>query len=247
MADATAFSLCMDNRMPIIVFNLLVEGNIARAVRGERIGTLVSTPDCATTDRGRGAGSSRDRRDALRRRGEDGEGRLGGQGRPRRACAPAGPRPHMFSRIVVDYYGAMTPLNQLASINVPEARMAVIKPYDASQLRALEKAIRDSDLGLNPSNDGRSSGWSSRSCPRSAAGRWSRSPAARARTPGSRSATSAARRWRSCTASSRDGEAGEDEVGARREGAAGHHRPLRPPDRRPGEAQGSRAARSLSR
>jgi uridylate kinase len=45
VADATAFSLCMDNRMPIIVFNLLTEGNIARAVAGERIGTLVSTPD----------------------------------------------------------------------------------------------------------------------------------------------------------------------------------------------------------
>jgi uridylate kinase len=45
VADATAFSLCMDNRMPIIVFNLLDEGNIGRAVRGERIGTLVSTPD----------------------------------------------------------------------------------------------------------------------------------------------------------------------------------------------------------
>ncbi len=44
VADATAFSLCMDNRMPIIVFNLLTEGNIARAVAGERIGTLVSTP-----------------------------------------------------------------------------------------------------------------------------------------------------------------------------------------------------------
>lgn len=62
--------------------------------------------------------------------------------------------PHMFSRVAVDYYGAMTPLNQLASVSVPEARMAVIKPYDASQLKALEKAIRDSDLGLNPSNDG---------------------------------------------------------------------------------------------
>jgi uridylate kinase len=44
VADTTAFSLCMDNNMPIIVFNLLVEGNIARAVRGERIGTVVSTP-----------------------------------------------------------------------------------------------------------------------------------------------------------------------------------------------------------
>jgi ribosome recycling factor len=62
--------------------------------------------------------------------------------------------PNMFSRVAVDYYGTMTPINQLASINVPEARMAVIKPYDTGQLRALEKAIRDSDLGLNPSNDG---------------------------------------------------------------------------------------------
>jgi ribosome recycling factor len=62
--------------------------------------------------------------------------------------------PNMFSRVVVDYYGAMTPINQLSSITIPEARMVVIKPYDAGSLRALEKAIRDSDLGLNPSNDG---------------------------------------------------------------------------------------------
>ena len=62
--------------------------------------------------------------------------------------------PNMFSRVVVDYYGAMTPINQLASINIPEARMVIIKPYDASSLRSLEKAIRDSDLGVNPSNDG---------------------------------------------------------------------------------------------
>jgi ribosome recycling factor len=62
--------------------------------------------------------------------------------------------PNMFNRIVVDYYGSPTPLNQLAGINIPEARMAVVKPYDASQLNAIEKAIRDSDLGVNPSNDG---------------------------------------------------------------------------------------------
>ncbi|SFM73278.1 ribosome recycling factor [Pseudonocardia ammonioxydans] len=62
--------------------------------------------------------------------------------------------PNMFSRIVVDYYGAATPLNQLASVSIPEARMAVIKPYDASQLKAMEKAIAESDLGVNPSNDG---------------------------------------------------------------------------------------------
>ena len=62
--------------------------------------------------------------------------------------------PSMFSRIVVEYYGAPTPLNQLASVNVPEARMALIKPYDQTQLVAIEKAIRESDLGVNPSNDG---------------------------------------------------------------------------------------------
>ncbi len=62
--------------------------------------------------------------------------------------------PAMFSRVAVDYYGAMTPLNQLASVTIPEARMVIIKPYDARALRAIEKAIRDSDLGLNPGNDG---------------------------------------------------------------------------------------------
>ncbi len=62
--------------------------------------------------------------------------------------------PAMFNGVVVDYYGSPTPLNQLASINVPEARLVVIKPYDSSQLGAMEKAIRDSDLGVNPSNDG---------------------------------------------------------------------------------------------
>ncbi len=62
--------------------------------------------------------------------------------------------PNMFSRVVIDYYGAPTPLPQMASINVPEARMAVIKPYDVGQLTAIEKAIRDSDLGVNPGNDG---------------------------------------------------------------------------------------------
>jgi ribosome recycling factor len=59
-----------------------------------------------------------------------------------------------FNRIAIDYYGAITPMAQLASVSIPEARMAVIKPYDASQLGALERAIRDSDLGVNPTNDG---------------------------------------------------------------------------------------------
>ena len=52
--------------------------------------------------------------------------------------------PSMFNKIVVDYYGAMTPVPQMASITVPEARMAVIKPYDATQMAAIERAIRAS-------------------------------------------------------------------------------------------------------
>ena len=60
----------------------------------------------------------------------------------------------MFSRIVIDYYGSPTPLPQMASIAVPEPRMVIIKPYDNSQLGAMEKAIRDSDLGANPNNEG---------------------------------------------------------------------------------------------
>jgi ribosome recycling factor len=62
--------------------------------------------------------------------------------------------PSMFNKVMVDYYGSFTPLSQLASINIPEPRMALVKPYDQSQIAAVEKAIRDSDLGVNPSNDG---------------------------------------------------------------------------------------------
>jgi ribosome recycling factor len=62
--------------------------------------------------------------------------------------------PQMFNKIVVDYYGVMTPVLQLASFSVPEPRMAVITPYDKGSLGAIERAIRDSDLGVNPTNDG---------------------------------------------------------------------------------------------
>ncbi|AKG45809.1 frr protein [Streptomyces xiamenensis] len=62
--------------------------------------------------------------------------------------------PAMFNKIVAEYYGAMTPINQLASFSVPEARMAVVTPFDKTALRNIEQAIRDSDLGVNPTNDG---------------------------------------------------------------------------------------------
>ncbi|MGN0682664.1 MAG: ribosome recycling factor [Oscillospiraceae bacterium] len=63
--------------------------------------------------------------------------------------------PTVLDRITVEYYGTPTPINQMASISVAEARVLVISPYDASQLKAIEKAIQASDLGINPTNDGR--------------------------------------------------------------------------------------------
>lgn len=60
----------------------------------------------------------------------------------------------LLDRVVVDYYGAPTPINQLASVSVPEARLLVIQPYDKSIVSEVEKAILKSDLGLTPSNDG---------------------------------------------------------------------------------------------
>ncbi len=63
--------------------------------------------------------------------------------------------PSMFNKILVDYYGSPTPLQQLASFTAPEARIIMIQPYDMGAMNAVEKAIRDSDLGVNPSNDGK--------------------------------------------------------------------------------------------
>ena len=63
--------------------------------------------------------------------------------------------PHVLDRITVDYYGTPTPLQQVANISVPEARMIQIQPWESSLIKGIEKAILVSDLGLNPSNDGK--------------------------------------------------------------------------------------------
>jgi ribosome recycling factor len=60
----------------------------------------------------------------------------------------------MFNKVMVDYYGTYTPVNQLASIQIPEARSILITPYDKGSMTAIEKALRESDLGINPNNDG---------------------------------------------------------------------------------------------
>ena len=63
--------------------------------------------------------------------------------------------PAVLDKITVDYYGVPTPINQLSSIQVTEARTLVIQPYDATSLRSIEKAIQMSDVGINPQNDGK--------------------------------------------------------------------------------------------
>jgi ribosome recycling factor len=62
--------------------------------------------------------------------------------------------PALLDRIVVEYYGTQTPLKQLATINAPEARLITIQPYDQSAMKAIERSIQESDLGLTPNNDG---------------------------------------------------------------------------------------------
>jgi ribosome recycling factor len=63
--------------------------------------------------------------------------------------------PALLDRVVVDYYGAQTPLKQLSTINAPEARLITVQPYDQSSIKMIEKAIMESDVGLTPSNDGK--------------------------------------------------------------------------------------------
>ena len=62
--------------------------------------------------------------------------------------------PALLDRVMVDYYGAVTPLKQLATISVPEARLLSVQPYDKNSIKAIEKAILESDVGLTPNNDG---------------------------------------------------------------------------------------------
>lgn len=62
--------------------------------------------------------------------------------------------PQILNRVVVEYYGSSTPLQQLATFSVPEPRLLVISPFDKSSIQAIEKGLQEADLGLNPSNDG---------------------------------------------------------------------------------------------
>ena len=138
--DSTALSLCMDNHMPIRVFDMNTEGNIDRIISGERVGTLVKTRHMIDE-------LLQDAREHMDKSVEATRGKFGSV-RTGRAS------PALLDRINVDYYGTHTPLRQLSTINAPEARLLTVQPYDKSSIKAIERAILESDIGLTPNNDG---------------------------------------------------------------------------------------------
>ena len=146
--DTTALSLCMDNGVPILVF-ALEEGTIARVV--ERRASWHDHLHDQDDDRSEPMTIEEFIQDAVRRMDKSAEATQHEFNSVRTGRASAA----LLDRIQVDYYGTATPLKQLATINVPEPRLLTIQPFDPSSVKAIEKAIMESDLGLTPSNDGK--------------------------------------------------------------------------------------------
>src|SRR5579883_3378280 len=141
--DTTAISLCMDNSLPIIVFNLNVPGNLKRVVAGEKVGSLVwAEADLMVKE------TLAQTRARMNKVVEDLQHELAAVRTGRASTA-------LLAHLKVDYYGTPTPLKQVATLGVPEPTLITVQPWDASLLPAIEKAIRSSDLGLNPVNDGK--------------------------------------------------------------------------------------------
>ena len=140
--DATALTLCMENGLPIYVFNMDDERNIDRIVSGERVGTLVDDMSEMTDELLADAGE-RMAKSVEATRDEFGTVRTG-------RASPA-----LLDRIVVDYYGAPTPLKQLATINAPEARLLTVQPYDQARSRRSRRRSWSPTSGSTPNNDGK--------------------------------------------------------------------------------------------
>jgi uridylate kinase len=140
--DSTASSLSMDNDIPFVVFNMQERGNIERVVKGEKIGTTIR------------GGKNNDNNEIINKAEETMAKSADSLKRDLANIRAGRANASLLNRINVSYYGAPTPLNQLAAINVPEPRVLMIKPYDKGSLNDIEKAILASDLGLNPANDG---------------------------------------------------------------------------------------------
>ncbi len=156
--DVTALSLCMDNALPIYVFNMAEEGNIDRIVSGERVGTIVSTNGVLAREakrRGVDPEAMSEFTDELVVDGKDRMHKSVENCKHELATVRTGrASPHLLDRLMVDYYGAETPIKQLANVAAPDARLLTLTPFDKNSMGLIEKAIMESDLGLTPNNDG---------------------------------------------------------------------------------------------
>jgi ribosome recycling factor len=148
--DITAISMCMEHRLPIIVFNLRREGNILKGVSGESIGTIIEESE--SPKKGRDSMPYDDIVLEAEDKMEKAVGVLGEElrgvrtGRASRAWSTSSrSRPT----------GAPTPLKSLASITVPEPRMIMVKPFDPSVINDIVKAIQKSEVGITPQSDGK--------------------------------------------------------------------------------------------
>ncbi len=146
--DTTAISLCMDNKLPIVIFDLTRRGNIRRIIMGEPVGSIVSG-DAAPAQ---GVMAMQDVVKDLETRMQAAVDLLA---REFSGVRTGRANTALLDSVRVDAYGAQTPINQMASLSVPDPRTMVIQPWDTTQMAAIEKAILKSDLGLTPSNDGK--------------------------------------------------------------------------------------------
>jgi len=143
--DATALSLCLENRLPIIVFDLQAPHSIERAVSGEPIGTLVYSDRKMVSDMVS---------DVLRSVEEKMRSSMDLLKRELATIRTGHATPALIEHIKVEYAGVSTPLNQIAGISAPAARLLVIQPWDRGSIHSIEKAILKSDIGLTPNSDG---------------------------------------------------------------------------------------------
>ena len=145
--DSTASTLSMDNDIDLVVFNMNQPGNIKRVVFGENIGTTVSN-NIEERNKKIMANAIVEKAKERMTQSHHSLAREFGGIRAGRANAS------LLDRITVEYYGVETPLNQIASITIPEARVLLVTPFDKSSLKDIERALNASDLGITPANDG---------------------------------------------------------------------------------------------
>ena len=140
VVDTSAASLCYEQKIQVLIFGLNEENSLMRAVKGEKIGTVVTVGYMSKQTL---VYEEKMKKTLAALESDYSTIRVG------RA------NPKVLDKITVDYYGTPTPINQVGNITVPEARLIEIKPWESSLLKAIEKAINTSDLGINPSNDGK--------------------------------------------------------------------------------------------